>query len=117
MLVSRYWGMMGQNPEKAAEALKKTVCIMIRLTVSLALVFAVATFLIPKQIMFLYSDDPAIIDNGVIYFRYSIDLFLFRVISGVYDCASKCRTGEASASCFDWSLLCEPWSKLRIDFW
>lgn len=81
VLVSRYWGMMGQNPEKAAEALKKTVCIMIRLTVSLALVFAVATFLIPKQIMFLYSDDPAIIDNGVIYFRYSILTYFFLGLS------------------------------------
>ena len=47
VLVSRYWGMKEKEPQASALALKKTLCIMIRLTVGLALVFAAATFLFP----------------------------------------------------------------------
>lgn len=47
VLVSRYWGMRESEPEKAEKALKKTICIMVRLTLGLALLFAVATALIP----------------------------------------------------------------------
>ena len=43
VMVSRYWGMRESEPEKSAQALKKTICIMVRLTLGLALAFAIAT--------------------------------------------------------------------------
>ena len=49
VLVSRYWGMREKEPEKAMEALRKTICIMLRITVSLAALFAIVTFLIPER--------------------------------------------------------------------
>lgn len=81
VLVSRYWGMREKEPEKAQEALKKTICIMVRITVSLALLFALATLLFPRQIMRMYSDSDGIISGGVTYFKYSIITYFFLGLS------------------------------------
>lgn len=81
VLVSRYWGMRDIEPEKAPEALKKTVCIMLRLTLGLAAVFAALTFLLPEQIMGLYTNSAEIIKYGAIYFRYSVVTFFFLGLS------------------------------------
>lgn len=37
VLVSRYWGMQEAEPVKSIQALRKTICIVVRITVSLAL--------------------------------------------------------------------------------
>lgn len=81
VLVSRYWGMRDREPEKAMLALKKTVCIMIRLTLGLALLFALATFCIPSVIMQMYTTEREIIEMGDIYFRYSIITYFFLGLS------------------------------------
>ncbi|MBP5223124.1 MAG: MATE family efflux transporter, partial [Lachnospiraceae bacterium] len=70
VLVSRYWGMREKEHEKAMEALRKTICIMVRLTVSLALVFAVLTALIPGAIMGMYTEEAGIISYGITYLEY-----------------------------------------------
>lgn len=77
VLVSRYWGMKDREPEDAMEALRKTVCIMIRITLSLALVFALATAAFPEPIMRMYTDEAQIIHLGTVYFRYSVVTFFF----------------------------------------
>ena len=51
VLVSRYWGMQEAEPVKSIQALRKTICIVVRITVSLALLFAVVTLLIPQVVM------------------------------------------------------------------
>lgn len=81
VLVSRYWGMRDREPEKAVLALKKTVCIMMRLTLGLALLFALATFCIPSVIMRMYTTEREIIEMGDIYFRYSIITYFFLGLS------------------------------------
>lgn len=81
VLVSRYWGMRESEPEKAAEALKKTVCIMVRLTLGLALLFAAATLVIPGAIMRTYTPEESIVSLGVVYFRYSIITYFFLGLS------------------------------------
>lgn len=97
VLVSRYWGMKraAQNgslkddenedaPENAEDkvkaasrALKQTVCLMLRLNICLALLFAIATFVIPGIIMRTYTSEEAIIELGVTYFRFSVLTYFF----------------------------------------
>ena len=58
VLVSRYWGMKLKGDDeggKATTALKQTVCLMFRLTVILAALFALATFVMPETIMKMYA--------------------------------------------------------------
>ena len=69
------------NDETASIALKQTVCLMIRLAVLLATLFAIATLLIPGKIMLLYTDDTAIIEQGELYFRWSIPTYFFLGLS------------------------------------
>ncbi len=66
VLVSRYYGM------KDGDSLKKTVAIMLRLCLGMALLFCIATALIPRQIMLIYTSDENIIAHGIEYLRYSV---------------------------------------------
>lgn len=82
VLVSRYWGMKkaAQNEETekdASHALKQTVCLMLRLTVLLAAVFAILTLFMPDRLMTMYTGDSAIIELGGIYFRWSVITYFF----------------------------------------
>ncbi len=83
VLVSRYWGMKkaaGDDEEKsqaAGHALKQTVCLMLRLTVGLASIFALLTLFIPSVIMKTYTSDGEIIRLGDIYFRWSVVTYFF----------------------------------------
>lgn len=81
VLVSRYWGMRESEPQKALEALKKTVCIVVRLTLGLALLFAIVTFAMPGAVMRTYTPEESIITLGVTYFRYSIVTYFFLGLS------------------------------------
>lgn len=80
VLVSRYWGMKQagtEEGENADRALKMTVALMLRLTLILATLFAVATYCIPNTLMKMYTDDPEIIAQGAIYFKYSVITYFF----------------------------------------
>ncbi len=82
VLVSRYWGMIKAAKSKdeskdASHALKQTVCLMLRLNMLLAALFALATFVIPDLIMRSYSDEEQIISLGVRYFRFSVPTYFF----------------------------------------
>ncbi len=83
VLVSRYWGMKKaakgdeEKSSDASRALKQTVCLMLRLTIGLASLFALATFFIPGLIMKTYTSDAEIIRLGDIYFRWSVITYFF----------------------------------------
>ena len=86
VLVSRYWGMKNSMETEevesdASRALKQTVCLMLRLNITLAALFALATFLIPDLIMRTYTTDTNIAALGSIYFKYSIPTYFFVGIS------------------------------------
>lgn len=66
VLVSRYYGMKDEN------SLKKTVAIMLRLCLGLSVLFCIATILIPRQIMLIYTTDESIILHGIEYLKYSV---------------------------------------------
>lgn len=79
VLVSRYYGMKenGDEPEKAEHALRQTVCLMLRLTLFLAALFALATAFIPGTIMRMYSDLDDVINLGCQYFKWSVPTYFF----------------------------------------
>ena len=83
VLVSRYWGMREKEPEKAMLALKKTICIMVRLTVCLAMVFVILTWLCPEWIMGMYvgPEETGIIQNGITYLKFSVITYFFLGLS------------------------------------
>ena len=84
VLVSRYWGMREKEPEKAMTALRKTICIMVRLTVSLAAIFAILTYLFPGQIMSMFlkeGEDLDVVANGITYLEFSVITFFFLGLS------------------------------------
>ena len=58
VLVSRFWGMKTAHfdEEKAGVALKQTVCLMLRLAVGLASLFALLTLIMPKTLMRMYTE-------------------------------------------------------------
>ena len=66
VLVARYYGMKDQN------SLKSTVSIMLRLCLSMASLFCIATILLPRQIMKIYTIEEAIISSGSTYLSYSV---------------------------------------------
>lgn len=65
VLVARYYGM------KDRASLKKTVAIMLRLCIAMAMLFCVLTILFPRFIMMIYTSDENIITYGVRYLNYS----------------------------------------------
>ncbi len=75
VLVSRYYG-MGDN-----SSLKKTVTIMLRLVLTMALLFCVATILLPRYIMYIYTGEAELIAFGVRYLKYSIISYFFLGLS------------------------------------
>ena len=80
VLVARYYGMKisrSGNEEAAAKALKQTVCLMLRITLFLALVFALLTLLMPDTLMKMYTDETEIIRLGRIYFKWSVVTYFF----------------------------------------
>lgn len=82
VLVSRYWGMKSaatteKETRDAERALKQTVALMLRITLSLAAVFAIAILVMPETIMRMYNDEPEILRLGARYFRYSLVTFFF----------------------------------------
>ncbi len=80
VLVSRYWGMKKASDgheQEASRALKQTVCLMLRITVMLAALFAVLTLSMPDRLMKMYTNDEQIIRLGSVYFRWSVVTYFF----------------------------------------
>lgn len=71
VLVARYFGM------KDNSSLKKTLTIMFRLCLWLALFFCFVTIFLPRQIMLIYTNDENIIKYGIDYLKYSIISYFF----------------------------------------
>lgn len=83
VLVSRYYSMKksGDEPENADRALKQTVSLMLRLALSLALIFALATAIVPETLMKMYTQETPIIALGIDYFEWSVASYFFTGVS------------------------------------
>ncbi len=66
VLVSRYYGMKDQLD------MRKSVAIMLRLTITIAALFAVFTAVAPTTIMKIYTNEAPIIEFGDTYLRWSV---------------------------------------------
>ena len=75
VLTAQFWG------KKDLKALKSSVTIMMRICLTLAVLFTVATVLAPSFIMSIFTDDPAVIEKGRIYFLWSAPTYLLMGIS------------------------------------
>ena len=66
VLVARFYGMKNQTD------MKKSVAIMLRLTVGIAALFAIFTAVAPTTIMKIYTKEQPIIEFGDTYLRWSV---------------------------------------------
>lgn len=73
VLTARFWGM------KDITSLKKTITIMLRLCISLAILgFTIPTILAPGGLMRLYTKDVAVIEQGILYYKWMIPCYLLQ---------------------------------------
>ncbi len=70
VMVSRFWGM------KDIPSLKKVVTLMLRFTIAIGLVFTLLAAFIPKSIMYMYTPEEPVVEQGVLYLKWSIPCFL-----------------------------------------
>jgi len=75
VLTAQFWG------RKDIASLKHAVTIMIRICLSLAVIFTVVTVAVPSFIMSIFTDDPAVIEKGRIYFLWSSPTYILMGIS------------------------------------
>ena len=75
VLIARFWG-MNDLPN-----LRKSITIMLRLTLLLGTLFTIATIFIPRSIMRLYTPDAGIIDAGRRYLRWVVACYYFQGLS------------------------------------
>lgn len=76
VLTARYWGM------RDIKSLKKTITIMLRLCIFLALLgFVIPTLLIPEKLMAIYTEDTATILEGVRYYKWMVPCYLLQGLS------------------------------------
>ena len=84
VLVSRYWGIKklhDKQEEEASLALKQTVCLMLRLTLILATIFALITKFFPGWVMRTYTNEEITINFGIDYLKFSVLTFYFLGLS------------------------------------
>ena len=71
VLIARFWGMQDR------ENLRKSITIMLRLTLLLSTLFTLATLVAPRAIMRIYTPDGGIIDAGRRYMRWVVACYYF----------------------------------------
>lgn len=75
VLTARFWGM------KNIEDLKRTITLMLRFCVGLALIFMIPALICPAVLMKLYTPDADVIAQGVLYYRWIWMTFLLQGLS------------------------------------
>ena len=75
VLTAQFWG------KKDLKSLKYSVTIMMRICLALAALFTIVTVAAPSFIMSIFTEDPAVIEKGRIYFLWSAPTYLLMGIS------------------------------------
>ena len=91
MLAAQYWG------KKDYEALEKILAFVLRSSLLVSFVFFAGTLLIPKQLMYIFTSDPALVNAGISYLQVSSVSYLMCGISQIYLCIMK-NSGHAVKS-------------------
>lgn len=91
MLASQYWG---EGDKKSVE---KILAFVLRAALFVSLLFFLGTLLFPRQLMYFFTSERALIDGGVVYLQASALTYLLLGISQIYLCIMK-NTGYAAKS-------------------
>lgn len=75
VLTAQFWG------AKDHTSIRKSVTIMLRIMLTLAALFTLASAFFPKQIMAIYTNDAAVIEKGAVYLLWSLPTFLLMGVS------------------------------------
>ncbi len=75
VLTAQAWG------RKDNEAIKKTITIMLRISIVVALMFTAASYFFPRQIMMIYTNETTVLDDCERYFKYLSFAFFFQGIA------------------------------------
>lgn len=75
VMTAQYWGAQDK------EAISRTMSIMHRICASIAIVLLVLTLMFPSQIMALYTEDAAVIENGARYLKILAFAYLIHGLS------------------------------------
>lgn len=75
VLTAQFWG------RKDISSLRHAVTIMLRICLTLALLFTIVTIACPSFIMSIFTNDAAVIEKGRIYFLWSAPTFLLMGVS------------------------------------
>ena len=70
VLTSQYWG------AGDVQAVRRVVTLMLRVSLSVALLFGAVTLFAPEAVMSIYASEPEVIEAGALYFRISSPTFL-----------------------------------------
>ena len=93
MLASQYWG---EGDKKSVE---KILAVVLRASLFTAFIFFLGTLLFPRNLMYLFTSEQALVDGGAVYLQTSAPMYLLCGISQIYLCMMK-NTGHAAKSTF-----------------
>ncbi len=91
MLAAQYWG---KNDKASVE---KIFAYVMKITAIVSFVFFIAGLCIPKMLMYIFTNDSALVDGGAVYLRAVSPSFFLTGISQIYLCILK-NTGRAIKS-------------------
>ena len=83
MLVSQYWG------KKDTKTIEHTLGIALRFSMPISLLFCLAAILIPRQLMFIFTNDLNLIELGSTYLRVLGLSYVFMGFSQMYLCMMR----------------------------
>ena len=83
MLTAQYWG------KKDATSIRTIMGIALRISATAGIIFAAVTFFFSKQIMYIFTNDPNLVENGVIYLRTVSVTYFCLSVSQVYQALLK----------------------------
>ncbi len=75
VMTTRFWGM------RDLEALKKSITLMLRFCIGLAILFTIPAILMSPALMRLYTPDKSVIAQGILYYRWIWPCFILQGMS------------------------------------
>ncbi len=89
MFAAQFWG----NKDK--ESVEKIFAFVMKITVIVSLIFFFFSLCFPNLLMYIFTQDEALINAGAVYLRVVSASFILTAISQIYLCVLK-NTGKAS---------------------
>ncbi|NLA58144.1 MAG: MATE family efflux transporter, partial [Firmicutes bacterium] len=75
VMTGQYWG------AEDTKSIHKTITLMLRICIAVALGFSCLAFFFPKQILAIYTNEPAVIESGARYLKILSVAFLFHGVN------------------------------------